>query len=135
MLDDARLQKIRERIEKAMPARLTYVTGKTLIHFESHDGPSEAPFVTSLFSMPKNQEPLAEFIYRAAADIPALLSHIDALASENAALREAVGACSDYFHDFIEGDDEELELARICRNALKPTVPAPPAGREEEQRG
>lgn len=42
--------------------RLEYVIGKTLIHFELHEGPSNCSMVIPLFSMPKKLIWLADMI-------------------------------------------------------------------------
>lgn len=54
------------------PGILSYIVGKTLIHFELIEGPIESAKVTPLFSMPKNQEPLARLIKAAPAMLEAL---------------------------------------------------------------
>jgi len=41
---------------------LDYKVGKTLIHFDLVEGPDNAPKVTPLFSMPKNQKALADLL-------------------------------------------------------------------------
>lgn len=52
----------------------------------------------------------------------------DQLMTDQQKLEKALDLLSrgDYFHDFTEGDDEELELAKVCRDAL--------AARPEEPR-
>ena len=48
--------------QEAAGPRFDYIVGKTLIHFDLHEGPTECPKVTPIFSIPKNMEHVARLI-------------------------------------------------------------------------